>query len=176
MYVCVFVSLIPIFLPRPQLLAMVNGSTTFLNTTVNASTFAYKLTSLTPGHVYSISLAALSKLGEGPSSQPLRLQTDPALLNPLANRHAGSEGVVREAWFIVLVGGSMFLLLLVLVVLLYIRRVHYKASQLPSLNGEYSASVLVSSCKLFGVCWFVYRLKPLPVSCVCLFDAVFDPP
>lgn len=154
---------------------MVNGTTTFLNTTVNASTFAYKLMPLTPGHVYSISLAAMSKLGEGPSSQPLRLQTDPALLNPLANRHAGSEGVVREAWFIVLVGGAMFLLLLVLVVLLYIRRVHYKASQLPSLNGEYLGCVLASSCKQFGISWGVYSLKPLSVSCIRQLDAIFDP-
>lgn len=75
-------------------------------------------------------------MGAGPSSQPIRLQTDPALLNPLANRHAGSEGVVREAWFIVLVGGAMFFLLLVFVVLLYIRRYHNKASKLPTLNGK----------------------------------------
>nr|XP_045610219.1 roundabout homolog 1-like [Procambarus clarkii] len=118
-----------------QILALVNGSSIFLNRTVDSSTFTYQLAPLTPGHIYAVSLSALSKMGEGPSSQPIRLQTDPALLNPLANRHAGSEGVVREAWFIVLVGGAMFFLLLVFVVLLYIRRYHNKASKLPALNG-----------------------------------------
>ncbi|XP_069939471.1 protein sax-3-like isoform X2 [Cherax quadricarinatus] len=119
-----------------QILAFVNGSSLFLNRTVNSSTYSYQLAPLIPGYVYSVSLSALSKMGEGPSSEPIRLQTDPALLNPLANRHAGSEGVVREAWFIVLVGGAMFFLLLVLVVLLYIRRYHNKASKLPALNGS----------------------------------------
>ncbi|XP_037789931.1 roundabout homolog 1-like [Penaeus monodon] len=119
-----------------QILTLVNDSSVFLNKTVNSSAFSYQLAPLIPGHTYSISLLALSKMGAGPSSQPIRLQTDPALLNPLANRHAGSEGVVREAWFIVLVGGAMFFLLLVFVVLLYIRRYHNKASKLPTLNGS----------------------------------------
>ncbi|ROT74100.1 Roundabout-like protein 2, partial [Penaeus vannamei] len=118
-----------------QILTLVNDSSVFLNKTVNSSAFSYQLAPLIPGHTYSISLLALSKMGAGPSSQPIRLQTDPALLNPLANRHAGLWSV-QSRLFIVLVGGAMFFLLLVFVVLLYIRRYHNKASKLPTLNGS----------------------------------------
>ena len=113
-----------------------NESGTFLNKTVSPSTFSHELVFLVPGYIYTIGVSALSKKGPGPFSQPIRLQTDPDLLNPQANRHAGSEGVVGEAWFIVLVGGAMFFLLLILVLLLYIRRYHNKESKLPTLNGK----------------------------------------
>lgn len=119
-----------------QILVFVNETSVFLNKTVNSSTHGYQLANLLPGHSYSISVAAMSKMGMGPSSQPIRLQTDPALLNPLANRHAGTEGVVGEAWFIILVGGAMFFFLFVLVILLYIRRHHNKTSKLPTINGK----------------------------------------
>ncbi|XP_064079407.1 LOW QUALITY PROTEIN: roundabout homolog 1-like [Macrobrachium nipponense] len=119
-----------------QIVALVNETVVFSNKTVNSSTFSYHLAPLVPGHTYAVSLSALSKMGSGPTSRPIRLQTDPALLNPLANRHAGSEGVVREAWFIVLVGATMFFLLLVFIVLLYVRRSQNKGSKLPALNEK----------------------------------------
>ncbi|CAL4130164.1 unnamed protein product, partial [Meganyctiphanes norvegica] len=119
-----------------QVVAVVNESSVMVNTSSNPATLSYLLSPLDPGQTYTISIAALSRMGPGPNSRPIRLQTDPAMLNPLANRHAGGDGVVQKAWFIVLVGGAMFFLLMVFVVLLYIRRYHGKASKLPTLNGS----------------------------------------
>ena len=115
---------------------MVNETSVFLNKTLNPSTFNYLLSNLIPGHTYSISVFALSKKGASPASQAIRLQTDPGLRNPLANRHSGTESVVGVAWFIVLVGAAMFFLLLVLIILVFIRRYSNRTSKLPALNGK----------------------------------------
>ncbi|XP_076043919.1 roundabout homolog 2-like [Oratosquilla oratoria] len=119
-----------------QVLVMVNESVVFRNVSVNGSTLSCSVTPLIPGHMYSVSVAASSAIGQGPPSQSIKLQTDPALLNPLANTHATTEGVVGEAWFIVLVGAAMFLLLLIFIILLYVKRRQNKASNLPTMNGS----------------------------------------
>lgn len=120
-----------------QIHVVINGSLSILNKTLDASRISYELSHLSTGHMYSITVTAATRGGIGPASKTLRLQTDPALLNPLVNRRTETQGVVTEAWFIMLIGGIMFFLLLISVVLLYIRRYYTTrtATKLPRLNG-----------------------------------------
>lgn len=97
------------------------------------------LSNLTEGRSYYVRVAAFTLVGGGPWSSPLKITMDPASidLNPHPTSIDGSTEILKEVWFIILMGVLLFIFLLLLVVILYTKRKQHHgkkdhiASELP---------------------------------------------
>lgn len=98
------------------------------------------LNNLTLGRTYFVRVSAFTSVGLGPFTQPIEIIMDPILLDPRTEHNGvtaedGASQILKEAWFIVLMGCLLFILLLLLVIILYTRRKsHGKKDHISSKN------------------------------------------
>ncbi|XP_069684562.1 roundabout homolog 2 isoform X2 [Periplaneta americana] len=116
-----------------------NGSKVLAQMTLNATTTSVLLNNLTTGGSYTARVVAYTRVGLGPFSAPAPLVMDPALLHQHPPRAHPSEGgdagsVVREPWFLLLVGGTVLAVVLGFVGTLYLRRRQALSKELGHLN------------------------------------------
>ncbi|XP_049767979.1 protein sax-3-like [Schistocerca cancellata] len=103
------------------------GSKVLAQMTLNATTTSVLLNNLTTGSSYTARVVAYTRVGLGPFSAPAPLVMDPALLHQYPPRAHPSEsgaagGVVRETWFLVLMGVLIIAMAVGLVGFIYLRR------------------------------------------------------
>ena len=87
------------------------------------------LHNLTMGRIYFVRVCAFTSVGSGPYSQPMTITMDPVSLD-LVNGHSnngitaeeGASQILKEVWFIILMGCLLFVFLLLLIIILYTRR------------------------------------------------------
>ncbi|GFG28560.1 hypothetical protein Cfor_11692, partial [Coptotermes formosanus] len=116
-----------------------NGSKILAQMTLNATSTSVLLNNLTTGGSYTARVVAYTRVGVGPFSAPVALIMDPALLHqypPRAHPSEGEDGssVVRETWFLLLIGGTVLTLVLAFVGMLYLRRRQTLSKELGHLN------------------------------------------
>ncbi|XP_046384505.1 roundabout homolog 2-like isoform X2 [Ischnura elegans] len=112
-----------------------NGSRVLAQMTLNASTTSVLLHNLTAGQWYSTRVVPFTRIGTGPFSPPVSLLVDPRMVatapgdgkeaaEGIGEGTGGGEqsGVVRETWFLVLVGAGVAGSLAVLVATVYLKR------------------------------------------------------
>ncbi|XP_050437728.1 protein sax-3-like [Adelges cooleyi] len=95
------------------------------NVTVSAGTPTLLLTNLTSGVKYKVMIAAATKVGLGPYTDPITLPTDSTdqirNLNADISNHEEMKEFVAEPWFIVLMAGVITLMLLLFAAVLFVR-------------------------------------------------------
>ncbi|XP_023708253.1 protein sax-3 isoform X3 [Cryptotermes secundus] len=116
-----------------------NSSKILAQMTLNATTTSVLLNNLTTGGSYTARVVAYTHVGLGPLSAPVPLVMDPSLLHqypPRAHPSEGGDGssVVRETWFLLLIGGTVLTLVLGFVGMLYLRRRQALSKELGHLN------------------------------------------
>ncbi|PSN32273.1 hypothetical protein C0J52_24864 [Blattella germanica] len=116
-----------------------NSSRILAQMNLNATTTSVLLNNLTTHGTYTARVVAYTRVGLGPFSAPVNLVMDPALLHQYPPRAHPSEGgdsgsVVRETWFLLLIGGTILTLVLGFVGMLYLRRRQALSKELGHLN------------------------------------------
>jgi len=90
------------------------------------------LNNLTLGKIYWVRVAAFTSVGPGPFSEPVEVSMDLVFLDPRSDHdgvtaETGGGGgtaaqLVKEPWFIILMGVLIFVILALLLITLYSRR------------------------------------------------------
>ncbi|XP_011310480.1 roundabout homolog 2-like [Fopius arisanus] len=104
---------------------------------LNASTTSVIINSLTTGGLYTARVAASTRAGLGPFSNPTLLNMDPGQLTQLPPKTDPSHGgisIVSETWFLILMITMVFTILAGLAGVLYVRRRQAMSKQLGHLN------------------------------------------
>ncbi|GFU30687.1 roundabout homolog 2 [Nephila pilipes] len=102
-----------------------NSSQLHAQITTNATTTSVTLTNLTIGSVYNIKAAALTASGMGPFSPSIhpKIEYGTVTYNDRPTSVVSDIGdIVRQPWFIAVVGAVIFILLSVFFIILFIRR------------------------------------------------------
>ncbi|XP_066991291.2 roundabout homolog 2 [Anabrus simplex] len=103
-----------------------NGSKILAQLTLNATTTSVLLNNLTTGGSYNARVVSFTRMGLGTFSAPVPLIMDPSLLHQYPHRAHHSEGddhnVVRETWFLVLMGSMVLVLVLGFIGMVYLKR------------------------------------------------------
>jgi hypothetical protein len=94
------------------------------------------LNNLTLGRVYFIRVCAFTSVGLGPFSASIEITMDPVLLEGrhehngvTAEDGGGASQILKEVWFIILMGCLLFVFLLLLSIILYTRRNSHKTKK-----------------------------------------------
>lgn len=106
------------------------------------------LNNLTLGRSYFIRVAAFTSVGLGPYSTPIEIIMDPSLLQSSRREHdgvtaedgsGGASQILKQVWFIILMGCLLFVLLLLLSIILYtkFRNSHGKKSKNDHISSEW---------------------------------------
>ncbi|CAG7832052.1 unnamed protein product [Allacma fusca] len=128
------------------------------------------LNNLTLGRVYLVRVCAFTSVGSGPYSPPLTITMDPLSLDLVnGNGHNGvtaEEGasqILKEVWFIILMGCLLFIFLLLLIIILYTRRKsHGKKDHISSVVvAPHTDSQFVSGKQSL---WIDQRWRPTETS------------
>lgn len=123
-----------------------NISKTLTNVTIDADSARITLVNLTEGVTYTISVAAINRIGLGPYSQPAIIRLDPftkkldtsfTYRSPSPNDDF--ESMMMKPWFIVLLGATLVILALSLAMIIFIKRrqAWLKQSSFNGLSGEF---------------------------------------
>jgi hypothetical protein len=126
-----------------------NISKTLTNVTIDADSARITLVNLTEGVTYTISIAAINRVGCGPYSQPAIIRLDPfsktldtsfTYRSPSSEDNDDLESLVMKPWFIVLLGATIVILALSLAMLIFIKRrqAWLKTSSFNGLSGEFN--------------------------------------
>lgn len=95
-----------------------------MNVTSNVT--AVVLSNLTVGKTYYIKVAAFTKVGGSEWSSPVKISMDPHSSDLTSSLDIsdddGSPEILKEVWFIILMGILLFIFLLLLVLILYTKR------------------------------------------------------
>ncbi|BES96070.1 Roundabout, axon guidance receptor, homolog [Nesidiocoris tenuis] len=110
-----------------------NG-TLLSNVTVNAGTPSLLLTNLSSGVVYTVEVAAATRAGVGPFTNPATLRLDPASRQIYRDQHhrqpigqkpgigPGPNDFLTETWFMALLGSMVAVMLLLFTAMMLVRR------------------------------------------------------
>ncbi|KAF8795107.1 Roundabout like protein [Argiope bruennichi] len=102
-----------------------NSSQLHAQITTNATTTSVTLTNLTAGSVYNIKAAALTSSGMGPFSPSIhpKIEYGTVTFSDRPTSVVSDIGdIVRQPWFIAVIGAVIFILLSVFFIILFIRR------------------------------------------------------
>ncbi|XP_022256084.1 roundabout homolog 1-like [Limulus polyphemus] len=106
-----------------------NTSHIHSNITTNATSTSIVIRNLTAGATYTVKALAFTSIGPGPYSSPLAIIMDPSYMRnpseagPTSTSIGNSlQDLLRQPWFIALIGGLACLLLSVFFVILFLRR------------------------------------------------------
>jgi hypothetical protein len=128
-----------------------NVSKVLTNITIDSTSSSIMLTNLTEGVTYTVSVAAINRIGAGPYNQPAILRLDPITKKletsftyrfPLHNDHA--DDFLTKPWFIILLGTILVIMMLAFGVMVFIKRKHIlmKQSAFNGLSGEHTKAKL----------------------------------
>lgn len=118
-----------------------NISKVLTNITIDSASSSIMLANLTEGVTYTVSVAAINKVGMGPFSQPAILRLDPITKKldtsfsyrfPLNNDHM--DDFLTQPWFIILLGTILVIMMLSFGVMVFIKRKHILMKQ-SAFNG-----------------------------------------
>lgn len=118
-----------------------NVSKVLTNITIDSSSSSIMLANLTEGVTYTVSVAAINRIGLGPYSQPAILRLDPVTKKldtsfsyrfPLNNDHM--DDFLTKPWFIILLGTILVIMMLSFGVMVFIKRKHILMKQ-SAFNG-----------------------------------------
>ena len=118
-----------------------NVSKVLTNITIDSSSSSIMLANLTEGVTYTVSVAAINRIGSGPYSEPAILRLDPLTKKldtsfkyrfPLDNEHV--DDFVTQPWFIILLGSILVIMMLSFAVMVFIKRKHILMKQ-SAFNG-----------------------------------------
>uniref|UniRef100_T1JDC0 Roundabout n=1 Tax=Strigamia maritima TaxID=126957 RepID=T1JDC0_STRMM len=120
-----------------------NGSVLHSNLSTNATSTSVSLYNLTVGALYTVRSVAYTRVGLGPFSAPIVLRMDPTLLQ-MTEHSNGSltqtlHDIARQPWFIVMIGGLIFLVLGVFCIMLFLKR---RAAKKKALSTSLTAEEL----------------------------------
>ncbi|KAG5676557.1 hypothetical protein PVAND_006381 [Polypedilum vanderplanki] len=119
-----------------------NISKVLTNITIDASSSSIMLANLTEGVTYTVSVAAINRIGLGPYNQPSILRLDPITKRldttftnrfPLNNEHM-SDDFLTQPWFIILLGTILVIMMLSFAIMVFIKRRHMLMKQ-SAFNG-----------------------------------------
>jgi roundabout, axon guidance receptor 2 len=124
-----------------------NVSKVLTNITIDSASSSIMLANLTEGVTYTVSVAAVNRVGLGPYSQPAILRLDPVTKKldtsfsyrfPLSNDHA--DDFLTQPWFIILLGTILVIMMLSFGVMVFIKRKHIlmKQSAFNGLSGKHT--------------------------------------
>lgn len=106
-----------------------NISKLLTNITIDAESSRITLVNLTEGVSYTISVAAVNRIGSGPYSEPAIIRLDPLtkkLDTTFTYRMPGDDDdfdtLAMKPWFIVLLGATIVILALSMAMIIFIRR------------------------------------------------------
>ncbi|XP_022250444.1 roundabout homolog 2-like, partial [Limulus polyphemus] len=106
-----------------------NNSRLQSNITTNATSTSIRIHNLTAGASYTIKALAYTSVGPGPYTTPLTVIMDPSYMEnpsaagpPSTSLSNSFQDLLRQPWFIALIGGLSCLLLSVFFVILFLRR------------------------------------------------------
>lgn len=151
-----------------------NISKVLTNITIDATSSSIMLANLTEGVTYTVSVAAINRLGTGPYSAPAMLRLDPITKRldtsntyrfPLNNDHI--DDFLTKPWFIILLGTILVIMMLSFGVMVFIKRKHMLMKQ-SAFNGLAGNIFQTQFHQLNYVCIAFNRL------CVGLFCVLFD--
>ena len=110
------------------------------------------------GRVYFVRVCAFTSVGSGPYSQPMTIAMDPVSLD-LVNGHnngitaeEGASQVLKEVWFIILMGCLLFIFLLLLIIILYTRRKSHGKKDHISSKLKFSLEISLATTYCFACC------------------------
>jgi hypothetical protein len=123
-----------------------NISKVLTNVTIDATSSSIMLANLTEGVTYTVSVAAINRVGIGPYNTPAILRLDPItkLLDtsytyrfPLNNEHM--DDFLTQPWFIILLGTILVIMMLAFGIMVFIKRKHMlmKQSAFNGLSGKH---------------------------------------
>ncbi|XP_055856446.1 protein sax-3 [Episyrphus balteatus] len=123
-----------------------NTTRIFKNMTIDAATPSLLLANLTSGVTYYISVAAATKVGVGPFSQPSVLRMDPrtqSLDTGYTARYPINRDIaddfLTQTWFIVLLGSIIAIIVFLFGAMILFKRYQYiKQTSLGSLHGNHA--------------------------------------
>jgi roundabout, axon guidance receptor 2 len=150
-----------------------NISTVLTNITIDASSSSIMLANLTEGVTYTVSVAAINKIGYGPYNTPAILRLDPITKRldtsytyrfPLNNDHI--DDFLTKPWFIILLGTILVIMMLSFGVMVFIKRKHMLMKH-STFNG------LAGKISLNFIDLIMYALQSVVLFC-CLFVFFFD--
>ena len=108
-----------------------NVSKVLTNLTIDSTSSSIMLANLTEGVTYTVSVAAINRVGMGPYNQPAILRLDPLTKKldtsftyrfPLNNEHM--DDFLTQPWFIILLGTILVIMMLSFGVMVFIKRKH----------------------------------------------------
>ncbi|XP_076367138.1 roundabout homolog 1-like isoform X11 [Tachypleus tridentatus] len=106
-----------------------NNSRLHSNITTNATSTSIQIYNLIAGASYTIKALAFTSVGPGPYTSPLSVVMDPSYMEspsaagpPSTSLSNSFQDLLRQPWFIALIGGLSCLLLSVFFVILFLRR------------------------------------------------------
>jgi len=137
-----------------------NVSKVLTNITIDSSSSSIMLANLTEGVTYTVSVAAVNRIGLGPYSKEAILRLDPITKKldtsfsyrfPLHNDH--SDDFLTQPWFIILLGTILVIMMLSFGIMVYIKRKHIlmKQSAFNGLAGKHSHKLPRKSFELINV-------------------------
>lgn len=150
-----------------------NISKVLTNITIDATSSSIMLANLTEGVTYTVSVAALNRIGIGPYNSPAMLRLDPITKRldtsntyrfPLNNDRI--DDFLTKPWFIILLGTILVIMMLSFGIMVFIKRKHMlmKHSAFNGLAGKFS---------LVFINLIMYALQSvelyLSVACLCTF-------
>lgn len=118
-----------------------NISKVLTNITIDATSSSIMLANLTEGVTYTVSVAAINRIGTGPYCTPAILRLDPITKRldtsytyrfPLNNDHM--DDFLTKPWFIILLGTILVIMMLSFGVMVFIKRKHMLMKQ-SAFNG-----------------------------------------
>ncbi|KAL7043559.1 hypothetical protein ACKWTF_001570 [Chironomus riparius] len=118
-----------------------NISKILTNITIDSASSSIMLANLTEGVTYTVSVAAINRIGIGPYSTPAFLRLDPITKRldtsftyrfPLNNDHM--DDFLTQPWFIILLGTILVIMMLSFGIMVFIKRKHMLMKQ-SAFNG-----------------------------------------
>ncbi|XP_076310348.1 roundabout homolog 1-like isoform X3 [Tachypleus tridentatus] len=105
------------------------SNTSHIHSNITTNATSIKIHNLTAGAAYTVKALAFTSIGPGPYSSPLAIIMDPSYMRnpseagPTSTSVGNSlQDLLRQPWFIALIGGLACLLLSVFFVILFLRR------------------------------------------------------
>lgn len=118
-----------------------NISKVLTNITIDSTSSSIMLANLTEGVTYTVSVAAINRIGIGPFNKPAILRLDPITKRldtsftyrfPLNNDHM--DDFLTQPWFIILLGTILVIMMLSFGIMVFIKRKHMLMKQ-SAFNG-----------------------------------------
>lgn len=152
-----------------------NISKVLTNITIDATSSSIMLANLTEGVTYTVSVAAINRIGIGPYNSPAMLRLDPITKRldtsntyrfPLNNDRI--DDFLTKPWFIILLGTILVIMMLSFGIMVFIKRKHmlmkHSHSAFNGLAGKFS---------LVFINLIMYALQSAELLLCCLFVSTF---